>query len=126
MIYIGLDLSSSNDCIVQNGTCMYNTQGIYVDMTESCEICFNTFQNNTRYGVYLTTLAEDISIHHNNFIDNNIVVGSSQGYDDGTGNTWYDTSLFEGNYWSDWVGSGDYSIDGATGSSDLYPLADLV
>ena len=35
---------------------------------------------------------------------------------------YYKKGLLEGNYWDDWV-SGSYSIDGSTGSEDLYPLS---
>jgi len=57
--------------------------------------------------------------YHNNFINCGAL---TYGFDDGTNNFWYNASLQEGNYWSNWV-SGTYAIDGSAGSMDLYPLS---
>ncbi|MCK4845872.1 MAG: hypothetical protein KAS95_09375, partial [Candidatus Heimdallarchaeota archaeon] len=40
----------------------------------------------------------------------------------GANNYWYDSATKEGNYWSDWSGSGSYFIGGYAYSVDLYPL----
>ena len=77
-------------------------------------------QENLKYGVKLESNGFNI-IHNNNFTDN-MYEGSSQAYDDGFRNTWYDTETMEGNYWSDYDGTGNYSIDGSAGSVDLYPF----
>ena len=60
-------------------------------------------------------------IHHNIFINNGATV---QAYDEGTDNIWYDIETNEGNYWSEWSGTGEYLIDGSSGSIDPYPLGE--
>ena len=35
---------------------------------------------------------------------------------------WYDTVLNEGNYWSEYEGSGSYAINGSAGNTDPYPI----
>ncbi|MHA2085859.1 MAG: hypothetical protein ACW992_11310, partial [Candidatus Thorarchaeota archaeon] len=47
----------------------------------------------------------------------------SQGFDEGRNNTWYDATTEEGNWWSDYSGSGTYIIDGPSNSADQYPIA---
>jgi len=76
---------------------------------------------NEEYGVYMSSSSKTNLIHHNNFVDNN-PTGTSQAYDGGKHNIWYDSLNLEGNYWSDWNGTGSYSIDGYGGTVDLYPL----
>ena len=58
----------------------------------------------------------------NIFIDN-FIGGTSQALDDGINNTWFDKNTNEGNYWSDWLGVGNYTIDGEANSEDPYPLS---
>ena len=64
---------------------------------------------------------DELLLHHNSFIDNNLI-GTSQAYDRGANNLWYDAKKKKGNYWSDWNKTGSYSIDGSADSFDLYPL----
>ncbi|MEM4161113.1 MAG: hypothetical protein QW531_03945, partial [Thermoplasmata archaeon] len=59
------------------------------------------------------------------------VNGNSQAYDSVGGNYWYDNTVNEGNYWSNWDGNGNgtanaYPIDGGAGASDWYPLGNPV
>jgi len=56
------------------------------------------------------------------------VNGNCQAYDDVGGNYWYDNTTKEGNYWSNWNGSGwgtpnAYPIAGGAGACDMYPLS---
>ena len=80
----------------------------------------NFIENNRYHGVAIGYGSYNL-IHHNNFTNNNIG-GSSQGYDSGSDNIWYDIISSEGNFWSDYVEPGTYSIDGSANSEDLYPL----
>lgn len=47
---------------------------------------------------------------------------SSQGYDEGVNNYWYNATTQIGNYWSDSSRSGGYSIDGSSGSMDEFSI----
>ncbi len=117
---VGIYLDSSGSSTVINNTCSKNYYGIYLYSSSSCVITYNLLQENEKYGIYLYNSVNRL-IHHNNFVDNNLG-GTSQAFDDGANNYWYDTATKEGNYWSDWSGAGSYSIDGSASSEDLYPL----
>ena len=118
----GIDLSGSGSSTVANNTCYNNDRkGIKLGSSGFYVVIYNLLQSNKEHGVYLESGSDNNLIHHNNFVDNNLG-GTSQAYDDGTNNTWYDSATQEGNYWSDWDGTGFCSIDGYAGSIDLYPL----
>ena len=100
--------------------CINNNYGIYLQVASSNIITGNLLENNQEYGIFLSTSSDNNIIHHNTFYNNN-PGGTSQAYDDGSNNVWYDTTTNEGNYWDDWV-SGDYAIDGSATAVDPYPL----
>jgi len=104
-----------------NNTCENNEYGMTLQSAENNLIFSNEFRNNNDYGVYLYSSCHNNIIHHNIFYNNSQYLGS-QGYDSGTNNIWYDAEAHEGNYWSDWSGSGSYAIAGTADSVDLYPL----
>lgn len=79
--------------------------------------------NNTNFGVYIYPCSDNI-LYHNNIINNN-----QNTYDSGT-NTWYNSTIQEGNYYDDYTGednNGDgigdtpYNISGGS-NQDLYPF----
>ncbi|MBA7557635.1 hypothetical protein ES705_50399 [subsurface metagenome] len=132
----GIYLENSPSAVILNNICEKNIlYGIYLlgggfetpsyfqDIKKSpsdlCIIKYNRLIENEEYGIYIET--SDNTIFNNTFIDNNLG-GSSQAYDEGIGNYWYNVVTLEGNYWSDWSGTGSYSIDGSASSIDLYPL----
>ena len=142
----GIDILDSNNTEVTNNICQYNEQGISLSETYTCSITDNQLvQNavygillsstsncslsnnelvqNTAYGIKLDTLSSNNTVHHNYFGYNNYM-GISQAYDDGMGNTWYDSVALEGNWWSNWSGIDAYAIDGSANSVDPYPLDD--
>ncbi len=123
-IYAGILFYISGGSTVANNTCSYNNNhGIWLFESAFCIITYNLLQENEGYGVNSSYGSDNNLIHHNNFIDNNLG-GTSQAYDGGTDNIWYEKQ--EGNYWSDWSGTGSYSIDGLANSVDLYPLEEPV
>jgi parallel beta-helix repeat protein len=89
-----------------------------MDAVEETVVMYNTIQENGHFGITLFFSNYNL-LHHNNLIDNNITY-TSQAYD-GQENNWYDTEKLEGNYWSDYNGTGNYNIDG--GAVDPYPLS---
>ena len=123
------DFYIANPPITQNNLCEENTYGISIYSSDYTDISYNIILKNYKYGVFLDEDSNRNKVHHNDFIDNNIngtKFGSSQGYDDGFGNLWYDASSSEGNYWSDHKGTDGYLIDGLAGSYDNFPFKNPV
>ena len=114
--------SSSNATITCNTITNNNYDGIHLEGSANATIVMNLIMNNTEYGIYLYSSA-NANIYSNFFIDNNFQ-GSSQAYDSGQENIWYNNTTQIGNYWSDWNGIGSYPIDGYSNSVDLYPIND--
>ena len=127
--YFGIFLHSSLSNNILNNTCYNNQNGIYLtSVSDSNFLRYNLLQSNTEYGMHVG-LSDDNNIYHNSFVENNLdgtAHGNSQAYDNGTNNLWYNISLTEGNFWSDWSGAGGYLIDGIGGSVDLYPFLSTI
>ncbi len=113
--YSGFTTVVSNICNKNNNIGIYIYESVYGNVT------YNVLWRNVGYGVYLSASSDNSRVHHNNFVANNLG-GTSQACDDGASNYWYDTLALEGNYWSDWSGTGSYAIDGSAGAIDLYPF----
>jgi nitrous oxidase accessory protein NosD len=117
--------------LVGNNTFFNNTLGIHIyDDEESFSqygnainntLSFNRFENTTSFAVYLGINSNYTLVYGNSFISN-YFGGSSQAYDVGANNYWYNPLSNYGNYWKDWIGSGSYQIAGSASSEDLYPL----
>ena len=122
----GIILDTCYNCTIANNTVIQYSQGIYVPGSSYCQIFNNSINNNVGYGVSIGSaydIAEFNAIFHNSFIDNN-VNGLSQASDNGTSNYWYNVTLAQGNYWSNWNQTGFYPIAGTANASDMYPLAE--
>ncbi|MEJ2252623.1 MAG: NosD domain-containing protein, partial [Candidatus Lokiarchaeota archaeon] len=126
--YDGMWISNSIDVFVKNNYIYNNVVGIFADSTsfdtpfEDCRIVDNLFDNNTSYAIILRYPSSIKNHIYRNTIINNNKNGGSQAKDEGQNNLWYNESLKEGNYWSNWVGFGSYHIDGSANSIDPYPL----
>jgi len=68
------------------------------------------------YAIYMYNAADNLFYRNN--VENN--GGSASQGRDNTANNYYDNGTV-GNYWSDWGGSGNYSIDGTGDAVDHYP-----
>lgn len=98
---------------------------------------FNVIHNNTvncsnpdTYGINMTG-GENNTIYHNDLLNN-----TQNGWDEGNNNVWYNSTLSEGNHWSNYdepsEGAWDnnsngivddpYDIPGSAGAQDLFPL----
>jgi len=119
---LGLWVLRSDYLTISNNTFSYNTEGILCGFSTDNLFIYNLMKENFEYGTRIQgiTLGNHI-IHHNAFVDNN-KLGTSQAQADSSSNIFYDTTTSEGNYWSDWSGVGNYSIDGDGDCVDLYPL----
>ena len=95
--------------------------GLELSYANYLNISYNLIQSNLDYGIHISKTSMQNRIHHNTFVDNNLV-SSSQASDDGEENLWYDDTKNEGNFWSDLKRKNKYSIDGSAEKYDLYPL----
>jgi parallel beta-helix repeat protein len=124
------------DSITIKGNKVSNSiyHGISLRFTYSCNVTYNDIRNSGHFGLALIGgITYYNLIHHNTFVNNGISETynidnerfgniTSQAYDEGTMNTWYDEEAKTGNFWSDYSGKGDYAIDGPTESFDIYPM----
>jgi parallel beta-helix repeat protein len=130
----GIHLNEAACCnISSNNITNNNYQGINIRLSNYNTITDNIVTNTSQHGVALVRSSRFNIIHHNHFIDNGQeetyrIDGeergalSSQGFDEGNNNTWYDATTEEGNWWSDYSGTSPYSIDGPSNSTDPYPI----
>ena len=129
----GIHLNEAGRCyIAVNNISDNNYQGINIRYSHSNVITANLISNSSQHGVALVGTSRHNVIHHNQFVNNSVeetyrIDGefrgelTSQGFDEGSNNTWYDTETEEGNWWSDYSGYGSYEIDGTSASVDQYP-----
>ncbi|MHA2496981.1 MAG: right-handed parallel beta-helix repeat-containing protein [Candidatus Hodarchaeales archaeon] len=122
----GIELGISNNSTVSNNVIRNYEYGIRAFGTSFCRYTHNLLRDNSEYGITLVLEAYEGGLQLNrvflnSFIDNN-PHGTSQALDDGIGNAWFDNATAEGNYWSDWSGSGPYLIAGIAAAVDQYPL----
>ena len=123
----GIIVEKSFNCSIKyNYIKENNGYGIYLQETEYTSIYSNGIADNSLYGVYVDHLSTNNVIYHNEFMDNyaegDTSEVNSQAWDSGNYNTWYSIELEEGNFWNEHKGNKPYSIDGISGSKDLYPL----
>jgi parallel beta-helix repeat protein len=114
---INLETSYYNS--LTNNTLSNNFIGISASASDNNIITYNSISHSTSYGIVFGSLCDNNLIHHNFFIDNGEL---PQALDNGVDNVWFDSEAFEGNYWSEFSGTGSYVIAGTTGSIDLFPL----
>ncbi len=123
--YNGIHFEQSSSNVVVNNEIISNSEnGIY--FLSSCTdniVISNDILYSTLKGLYLVDSNNNL-IYHNNFVDN------SEKVNDNSINIWYNSTLHEGNYYSDYYGNdadgdgiGDtpYNISGGS-NQDLYPL----
>jgi len=96
----GINLNGVSNNTITGNTASNNEYGIKLLDSSNNILNNNNVENNTLYGIWLDP-SIDNQINNNNFITN-----ATQAYvaDDSIDNN------FDGNYWSDWGGSGSYVI----------------
>ncbi len=120
--YRGIWLEDSNNNTITKNTCFGKTNGFILDTSDYNQIYNNSFHSNGWYGFELNSGTGN-EIYFNNFVDNCRWIGDvPQAFDEGINNTWYNESYNIGNYWDDWDGLSNYTIDGLSGSVDPYPI----
>ncbi|MEM3395734.1 MAG: right-handed parallel beta-helix repeat-containing protein [Thermoplasmata archaeon] len=120
---IFLTMGSHWNTIKNNNISNCNNDGIAIYYSENNTITYNNLCNNSAYGILIYE-ATNNTVQYNNFYGNNGagkgVTGPCQASDNKGGNNW------NGNYWSNWDGTGAYPIDGGAGASDNSPLVNPV
>jgi parallel beta-helix repeat protein len=120
----GAYVYQSENVNINNSTLTDNVEGVHFFHSDLGVIQKNVFFNNTDFGVFLETSDFNI-VFQNSFIDNGAGAQAGDWY--GTGNFWYSLLFKKGNYWSDYLGTGDYLIYSEFSDIfDLYPLNDPV
>lgn len=99
------------------------SNGIEFYNTNFSRIYNNTIHFCAQFGISLLSSSYNNYIYHNNLLYNDD--SSSQAFDEGINNIWYNETLIDGNFWSDWVGTGVYQIAGVL-NNDSYPLNDII
>lgn len=118
----GIELYGSNNVTISNNSITGFGKGLRLENSDLCTITLNFFNNNTNFAIYLDASSDSNVLYFNSFT-NNSLSESSQGFDDGNLNFWFNSTLMQGNYWDTWIGSGNYEIAGFAGTADIYPLA---
>jgi parallel beta-helix repeat protein len=107
--------NSSNNTLTGNNTNGNTNTGIWLDPSNNNTIINNNIEGNTR-GIYILN-SLDNEIYNNNFITNTTQAEVSGG----SGNVFNLATPINGNYWSDYSGSGSYVF---TGGQDEAPWDD--
>ena len=118
--FYGIYLYYCKEITISQNSCENNTLGIELAFSESCLLTYNLLKENWEYGIFIR-VGSNNTIHHNSFIDNNLN-GTSQAFDSGENNAWWDVNTKRGNHWSGWKKEVPYLIDGSANSTDPYPL----
>lgn len=130
----GIHLNLASYCVIKSNRIKDNNyQGINIRYSSFNKITNNTVGMNPQHGIALVGDANSNKIYYNKLIENGFsetynvdgrLTGTinSQGFDEGSNNFWYDNLNNQGNWWSDYQGIGNYSIDGPAGTEDKYPL----
>ncbi|MFX1379837.1 MAG: NosD domain-containing protein [Promethearchaeota archaeon] len=130
----GIHINHVTYCLIKSNIVESNNyQGINVRYSSHNLIINNTVKFSPQHGIAIVGNANLNKIYHNNLINNSFsetydvdgrLTGTinSQGFDEGSDNNWYNDITKKGNYWSDYQGIGNYSIDGPAGTEDRYPF----
>ena len=130
----GIHLNHASQCLISRNNVSDSTyQGINIRYSDYNTIIGNRIINSTQHGLAFVGTSSFNVVYNNTFINNGNVAEytidgerngslSSQGYDEGNNNMWYETNSRTGNLWSDYSGVGSYVIDGPSSSFDPYPF----
>ena len=117
--YDGIRMLSTYENTIQWNRIKDNNKGFFLLGSDDNTIAENTIQENS-WGIESGSANDNNILYHNNFIDN------THNAVDGSINSWDNSMLQEGNYWSDFITNPGYphyyQIPGGN-NIDHYPLA---
>ncbi len=111
----GIFLEYGSFCSIENNTIADCHIGIDLWFSEHCLIVSNRVFNSSQVGIRLTADSQYNSVYYNS-----IGWNARNAEDYGSSNTWDDGSS-QGNKWTDYYGTGWYSVPGTAGSWDRFP-----
>ncbi len=120
----GIYIYAGSDIKVSSNELYSNDYGLYLSSSRDGLVTYNLIQSNTVFGI--NAISSYRLIIHHNIMKYNGDGSNPQAKDETGGCTWYDNTTNEGNYWSDWDGSGEYELAGPPGTSDPYPLSEII
>ncbi len=126
----GIETTAHDHNKIINNTFINNTGGMNLHIFQFADIYQNTFENNSLYGIGLTSRTWINKIYLNKFLNSNAS-------DSGINNSWNISG--QGNYWSnydtsaegcsdtnsDLICDGPYNISGSAGSKDYLPTTGI-
>ncbi len=131
----GIHLNEAHHCTIKgNDILLSYYQGINIRDSSYNDITNNSIRNSNEHGLVIVgNISMYNIIYHNTFVNNSneptynidgVRTGdiTSQGYDEGSSNQWFEALHQYGNWWDDYDGAGTYSIDGPADSFDQYPM----
>lgn len=104
------------------GNIIYDCSDSGINIAETCNdniITYNTVYNNSEYGITFNLDSDDNTANWNNFM-NNSGNTNPQAYDECSDNN------ISFNYWHDYIGTGNYTVDGAPVNNDTSPLTNPI
>ncbi len=122
--HTGITIQETANSTIHHNSCYNNSYGLFVQDSDHCWVDENLFLENRYEGGIIDTSSANNQFHHNTFLANSI--GTPQARDDGLNNLWHEESTREGNYWSDYAGTGFYPLAGLANATDFYPLVDIL
>ncbi len=130
----GIHTNQAINMKIINNTIRNSTyQGINIRYTSNSIIRGNLIMDSTQYAIvivisssnnnhiYSNTIIGELYLENANIDGSNADIPTSQAYDGGSSNFWFNETSQIGNYWSDCRGS-RYKIDGSADSIDKFPL----
>lgn len=112
----GFFVEGDHNILLNNNTSSYNSQDGFHIESSSTDLIWNVATHNARYGICLTERSARNMVFLNKIGYN----GEANGFDNGGLNSW-DNGTY-GNCWSDYEGTGNYSISGSANSWDFHPF----
>ncbi|MCE7741679.1 MAG: hypothetical protein GOP50_04415 [Candidatus Heimdallarchaeota archaeon] len=125
----GIEIAYAKDVQINNNTLLQmGESGFYLDNITNFEMKFNIVTSDIQDPgsdlVFYSWELQNALIYYNVFINYGNLTAPLMHDENSINVKWYDETLEIGNHYSDWNGTGTYTIPG-DGNIDLYPFIDI-